>query len=150
MPCRSTAVPELPVADQFPPPIPAQPEEEHTSPEPPHDSVATPLDPPEADESPLEPPQEQNQSSLPPMHPAAPRAFTSRQERTFANRGGPVPRLPPNPSPTPASGPHDLGGVPTPRRRVLSFSNPQRGNFSYQRRKPDVSALNAIIRSYLS
>ena len=35
------------------------------------------------------------------------------------------------------------GGVRKPK--VLSFSNPQRGNFSYRRRRPDVSALRKIL-----
>ena len=31
------------------------------------------------------------------------------------------------------------------KERVLSFSNPKRGNFSYRRRRPDVSALRQIL-----
>ena len=30
-------------------------------------------------------------------------------------------------------------------KRVLSFSNPQRGNFSYRRRRPDVSFLRKVV-----
>ena len=36
------------------------------------------------------------------------------------------------------------------RPRVLSFSNPKRGNFSYRRRKPDVSAIAKLIQDNLS
>ena len=45
-----------------------------------------------------------------------------------------------NPTPT---GNNAQGGVG--KRKVLSFSNPQRGNFSYRRRRPDVSALRKIL-----
>ena len=31
------------------------------------------------------------------------------------------------------------------RQRILSFSNPKKGNFSYRRRRPDINALKAIL-----
>ena len=39
------------------------------------------------------------------------------------------------------------GGV---RQRTLSFSKPKKGNFSYRRRRPDVSAIQQLIRANLS
>ena len=53
------------------------------------------------------------------------------------------PLLPPSrPNPAPAND-NVHGGVRKPK--VLSFSNPQKGNFSYRRRRPDVSALRKIL-----
>ena len=92
------------------------------------------------------------ESSLPPptqtLAPATARTFTNRHERHFSNRGGPVPAF--DRDQPPASGGQHQGGDAPPRRRVLSFSKPQPGNFSFRRRRPDVSALNAILRSHLS
>ena len=46
---------------------------------------------------------------------------------------------------------NNRGGAEPPRKqRVYSFSNPKKGNFSYRRKRPDVSALNAIIHAHLS
>ena len=46
---------------------------------------------------------------------------------------------------------NNRGGAEPPQKQcVYSFSNPKKGNFSYQRKRPDVSALNAIIRAHLS
>ena len=59
------------------------------------------------------------------------------------------PLVPPRPIGREPAGPNNQtdsrrqGGAV--RQRVLSFSNPQKGNFSYRRRKPDVSALRAIL-----
>ena len=79
----------------------------------------------------------------------APMTFTSRQQRHFSNQGGPVPTLALNQAGRePGTETSEQGGVP--RRRVLSFSKPQPGNFSHRRRRPDVSALNDIIRSHMS
>ena len=39
------------------------------------------------------------------------------------------------------------GGV---RKRVLSFSKPKKGHFSYRRRKPDISAIAELIKSNLN
>ena len=43
-----------------------------------------------------------------------------------------------------SSGRSNQGGAKT---RVHSFSNPQKGNFSYRRRRPDVSALNELLKT---
>ena len=69
-----------------------------------------------------------------------PRRFTARRERTFSNRGGPVPSIPPNNSTSPQQHP----------RPPRQFSNPQPGNFSYRRRRPDVNAFFNILTDHLS
>ena len=46
--------------------------------------------------------------------------------------------------PGPSNRASNQGGV---KQRVLSFSNPKRGNFSYRRRRPDISALNTLLRN---
>ena len=62
------------------------------------------------------------------------------------------PLVPNNPGPS-TSAPTQGGATSAPsqgganRRRVLSFSNPKQGNFSYRRRRPDVSALQAILKN---
>ena len=43
---------------------------------------------------------------------------------------------------------NNRGGV-VPRRETPSFSRPKPGNFSYRRRRPDVSALKTLIQSHL-
>ena len=95
----------------------------------------------------------------PPPHLAAPavapptassgtaRRFTNHQQRHFSKKGGPFPSLALS---RPTEGTRDRGGVPPAGTRVLSFSNPQPGDFSHRRRRPDVSTLNALIRSHLS
>ena len=156
IPCGSRDVPGSPLASQQPEPLPtpSSPRLLDSSPVSDPDSlVPDPFDghvP--ANENltacPCEPP------SGPCVHPppaVSSRAFTSRNERNFSNRGGPVPiSLPEQPPQPPAAQTQDQGGAPPARNRVLSFSNPRPGNFSFRRRRPDVSALNAIIRSYLS
>ena len=50
-----------------------------------------------------------------------------------------------------ASGNNDQGGAPSSKgKQVLSFSNPKKGHFSYRRKRPDVSALNELIRAHLA
>ena len=50
-----------------------------------------------------------------------------------------------------ASSGNEHGGASSSKgKRVLSFSNPQKGHFSYRRKRPDVSALNELIRAHLS
>ena len=44
--------------------------------------------------------------------------------------------------------PEVASGPPKVVKKTLSFSNPKPGNFSY-RRRPDVSALNALVRAHL-
>ena len=51
------------------------------------------------------------------------------------------PLLPPPPS-NPAPSDNPQGGA---SRKVLSFSNPKKGNFSFRRRRPDVNALRKIL-----
>ena len=69
------------------------------------------------------------------------RRFTTSRQRTFSNRGGPVPQqnlfnqqIVDNP----------------PQRQPLSFSNPRPGNFSYRRRRPNVNAFFNIISDHLN
>ena len=45
---------------------------------------------------------------------------------------------------TSSNGASKQGGA---KGRVLSFSNPKKGNFLFRRRRPDVSALNKLLRS---
>ena len=83
----------------------------------------------------------------PPAGPCAPspRRFTSRRQRTFSNRGGPVPQLQLNENPPPDDNQQlspNVGQRPRPTR---TFSNPKPGNFSYRRRKPDVNALRQLL-----
>ena len=75
----------------------------------------------------------------PPAGPCAPnpRRFTSKRQRTFSDRGGPVPHFQANNDPSP-----DIGQRP---KSTLSFSNPKPGNFSYRRRRPDVNALRQLL-----
>ena len=58
-----------------------------------------------------------------------------------------VPPPPPQPAPLPPqpapSGDNIQGGAR--RNKVLSFSKPQRGNFSYRRRRPDINFLNNLL-----
>ena len=51
------------------------------------------------------------------------------------------PLIPARPHGRGAEDDNPQGGV----RKVLSFSNPKKGNFSYRRRRPDVSALKKIL-----
>ena len=83
----------------------------------------------------------------PPAGPCAPnpRRFTSKRQRTFSNRGGPVPHFQANNDPPPDDDNQispDIGQRPKP---TLSFSNPKPGNFSYRRRRPDVNALRQLL-----
>ena len=79
----------------------------------------------------------------PPAGPCAPesRRFTSHRERTFSRTGGPVPELPNQP---PLNNPNQH---PRPPRL---FSNPQPGNFSHQRRRPNINALTNLILDHLN
>ena len=56
-------------------------------------------------------------------------------------------------TPTPAAAPAGPEVTPAPPRhaqKTFSFSRPRPGNFSYQkRRRPDVSALNSLVRAHL-
>ena len=52
------------------------------------------------------------------------------------------PLAPPR-EPTEQNAPQRQGGAG--RQKVLSFSNPKKGNFSYRRRRPDINALKAIL-----
>ena len=86
----------------------------------------------------------------PPAGPCAPDTlrFTQRRQRTFSNRGGPVPQFPDNNEqslPQPES--PNIGQRPIPQR---FFSKPNPGNFSHRRRRPDVNALFNLIHDHLS
>ena len=83
-------------------------------------------------------PPNENLAACPCDPPAGPceastRRFTSPRERTFSNRGGPVP-LP----------------QAKQERKPYSFSKPKPGNFSYRRRRPDVNAFFNILTDHLS
>ena len=122
---------ELPEPPPSPPPIavPAPPASTGRIPEPlgghvpaSEDLAACPCDPPAGP------------CDAPTFDP--PRQFTARGERTFSNRGGPVPQ-------------------PQPQRnqrqeQPFSFSEPKPGNFSYRRRRPDVNAFFDILSEHLS
>ena len=69
------------------------------------------------------------------------RTFTTQRQRTFSNRGGPVPPFPSENNRNPSTS-HQQ-----PNRH---FSNPKPGNFSYRRRKPDVNAFFNILTDHLS
>ena len=77
----------------------------------------------------------------PPSGPCAPTTtrFTRRDQRTFSNRGGPVPRLR-----------GDANEPPQPPKPTRFFSKPTPKDFSFRRRKPDVNALFNIIHDHLN
>ena len=85
-------------------------------------------------------------SPCPCDEPAAPcnagptRFFTKESERRFSKR-----RQGPS-----DSRPSDPQNPPTSRPRVLSFSNPKPGNFSFRRRRPDVNAFYDLIHDHLN
>lgn len=54
-----------------------------------------------------------------------------------------------NASDQPSTSTNNQGGV-APRKNTPSFSKPKPGNFSYRRRKPDVSALQKLIEAHFS
>ena len=89
-----------------------------------------------SDERPILP--DENPAPAPPRPQAnqnsGPRFVTKQHERTFSNRGGLIPQT------RPAS----------PKRRVLSFSKPKPGDFSFRRRRPDISAIHAAICGHLN
>ena len=82
-----------------------------------------------------------------PCAPETPRRFTSKRQRTFSNRGGPVPFPDDNqeqniPQPQPSNGQR-----PCPPR---FFSKSTPSNFSHRRRRPDVNALTNLIMDHLN
>ena len=97
-------------------------------------SDASPAQNPERDPSPTaeDPPSQPHPTS----NNTTPRLFTKKAQRTFSNRGGPVPQSLPQTRPA---------GRPS-----QTFSSPQPGNFSFRRRRPDVSALSSAIFSHLN
>ena len=81
----------------------------------------------------------------PPAGPCKGRYFTPRRKRLFSKSGGPVPPFPEdNTAQRSRSRSPNIGQRPRP---PLSFSKPKPGNFSYQRRRPDVNALREILLS---
>ena len=117
--------PRPPVALQSPPPSPQlsipDPHDGHVPPD--KNLASCPCDPPGGPCAPI------------------PRRFTSRRERTFSNRGGPVPQIqadnPDNEEPSP--------NIDQQPRQTRLFSDPKPGNFSYRRRRPDVNALRQLL-----
>ena len=124
--------------------------------------VALPV-PPSSDTTPVEDPHpghvppDENLAACPCDPPSGPcenpkfdppRRFTTRRERTFSNRGGPVPTIPThNTQPPQHSTSPDAGQRPRPPRH---FSNPRPGNFSFRRRRPDVNAFFNILTDHLA
>ena len=50
-----------------------------------------------------------------------------------------------------ASRSNEQGGAPSSKgTRVHSFSNPKKGHFSYRRKRPDVSAINELIKAHIA
>ena len=126
--------------------------------------------------TPPEPPRNSNPMEVPPSPPqAAPRFFTRPHERKFSNRMGRPTSAPTEDIPDPFDGcsppdpnlatcqcenpdakcnQHPEKETQQPRQRVLSFSRPQPGNFSYRPpSRPNVSyasSLAAILKKYAS
>ena len=74
------------------------------------------------------------------------RRFTTQQERTFSNRGGPVPFSPADDRTHPPQSPN----IGQQSRQNRFFSNPKPNNFSFRRRRPDVNAFFNILSDHLS
>ena len=77
--------------------------------------------------------------------------FFNDVPRDAENMEGEAPSAPSTPTPvaTPTEPEVTLAASKT-GKRTLSFSRPRPGNFSYQKRKrPDVSAVNALVRAHL-
>ena len=167
IPCGSGATPEPHPANQSsgsPPPTPSFPDQQPIAQESPSAPAVPDLDlgsqrddfdPFHAPAFPTtDPPGERGPPSAtsltrPPQPPM--RRFTSLRERNFSSRGGLFPTIAPERPPPPAGvSSQEQGGAQPSRNRVLSFSRPQPGNFSHRRRRPDVQAVNAIIRSCLA
>ena len=99
-------------------------------------------------------PPDENLAECPCDPPAGPctsdaplRTFTKPHQRTFSNRGGPVPPLPSHTNEQEPLQTPNTGQRPWPTRR---FSNPKPGNFSYRRKRPDVNAFFNILTDHLS
>ena len=106
-------------------PTPLQPQAPPET-EPVNDSFGNPPEP--APALPTQAPPEPKTST-------APRLFTKERQRTFSNRGGPVPQ--------------GHSGNNKREETRHTFSKPRPNNFSFQRRRPDISALNDAIREHL-
>ena len=98
-------------------------------------------------------PPDENLAACPCDPPAGPCArdaprFTRRNQRTFSNRGGPVPRFNDDTAeiPQPPQAPTTERNPRLPRY----FSKPNPTNFSYRRRKPDVNAFFNLIHDHLN
>ena len=74
-----------------------------------------------------------------------PRRFTSKRQRTFSNRGGPVPQFHDDSGPPPNDDNQSSPNIGQRPRSPLSFSRPKPNNFSYRRRRPDVNALRQLL-----
>ena len=83
----------------------------------------------------------------PPAGPCAPnpRHFTTRRQRTFSNRGGPIPEFQENNDPPPNNDNSSSPNIGQRPKQTLSFSKPNPKNFSYRRRRPDVNALRQML-----
>ena len=94
-----------------------------------------PADPDPAEQNNDQASREENQQDDPNPTPRPTRRFTTNRQRTFSNRGGPIPRQL-----------FDNQQQPNPPR---TFSKPKPGDFSYKRRRPDVNAFFNIVADHL-
>ena len=134
-PCSSRDVPGDPLPNSPPPPLPPRRNRRQRQPSPvaadPTGRVEWPDDPNLA--SCPDPVTEQTLSNAFPHLPDS----LSRDPRDLDQ-----PLVPDPPPAPPQNNGQGQGGA---RRRVLSFSRPKKGNFSYQRPKPDVNFLQNIL-----
>ena len=135
-PCSSRDVPGDPLPDSPPPPPP--PRRQQRSSRPPTDSDDA-VDPTGRVEVPADP----NLPSVPDL------VGESILAEAFPHLPDPLCRDPNDvnqPLVPPSNNSNPQGGA---QRKVLSFSNPKRGNFSYRRKKPDISAIAKLIKDNL-
>ena len=75
--------------------------------------------------------------------------WSEEVEQELNDVEGGSPASTPTPAPPPASAePEVPPAPPKPAKKTFSFSNPRPGHFSY-RKRPDISALNALVRAHL-
>ena len=139
VPCSSRDVPGEPLQDSPPPPLPPRRPRRQQQ----QDDSPT-VDPTGRVDVPDDPnlstcPDPVGQQMLADAFPHLPDPL-SRDPRDVDQPLAP-PREPTNPNPPQDSQRH--GGAA--RQKVLSFSNPRKGNFSYRRRRPDINALKEIL-----
>ena len=76
-------------------------------------------------------------------------SWSEQVEQALNDVEGGSPASTPTPTPPPLTlEPEVPAARPNPAKKTLSFSNPKPGHFSY-RRRPDISAVNALVRMHL-